>query len=251
MKIQGKHFVITGGGSGLGAATAEHLVKQGASVTLVDMNVEAGEQQAKQLGSKADFVKLDVTDEAAAEQFFKDVLVKHGSLHGLVNCAGIGPSAKVVGREGVHDLTLFSKTLNINVTGTFNMLRFAADAMSKNTVEAGEEDRGVIVNTASVAAFDGQIGQAAYSASKGAIVAMTLPIARELARHAIRIMTMETPMLKGMPQNVQDALGQMVPYPSRLGKPEEFARLVAHIAENSYLNGEVIRLDGAIRMAAK
>ncbi|MDA3558695.1 3-hydroxyacyl-CoA dehydrogenase [Acinetobacter sp. AOR15_HL] len=256
MKIQGKHFVITGGGSGLGAATAEYLVKQGASVTLVDMNVEAGEQQAKQLGSKADFVKLDVTDEAAAEQFFKDVLVKHDSLHGLVNCAGIGPSAKVVGREGVHDLALFSKTLQINVTGTFNMLRFAADAMSKNTVEAGDEDRGVIVNTASVAAFDGQIGQAAYSASKGAIVAMTLPIARELARHGIRIMTiapgiMETPMLKGMPQNVQDALGQMVPYPSRLGKPEEFARLVGHIAENSYLNGEVIRLDGAIRMAAK
>ncbi|MDO7534777.1 3-hydroxyacyl-CoA dehydrogenase [Acinetobacter pittii] len=256
MKIQGKHFVITGGGSGLGAATAEYLVKQGASVTLVDMNIEAGEQQAKQLGPKADFVKLDVTDEAAAEQFFKDVLVKHGHLHGLVNCAGIGPSAKVVGREGVHDLGLFAKTLNINVTGTFNMLRFAADAMSKNTVEEGEEDRGIIVNTASVAAFDGQIGQAAYSASKGAIVAMTLPIARELARHAIRIMTiapgiMETPMLKGMPQNVQDALGQMVPYPSRLGKPEEFARLVAHIAENSYLNGEFIRLDGAIRMAAK
>ncbi|EEY78623.1 oxidoreductase, short chain dehydrogenase/reductase family protein [Acinetobacter calcoaceticus RUH2202] len=256
MKIQGKHFVITGGGSGLGAATAEYLVQQGASVTLVDMNVEAGEQQVKQLGPKADFVKLDVTDEAAAEKFFKDVLVKHGRLHGLVNCAGIGPSAKVVGREGVHDLGLFSKTLQINVTGTFNMLRFAADAMSKNTVEAGEEDRGVIVNTASVAAFDGQIGQAAYSASKGAIVAMTLPIARELARHGIRIMTiapgiMETPMLKGMPQNVQDALGQMVPYPSRLGKPEEFARLVGHIAENSYLNGEVIRLDGAIRMAAK
>ncbi|MDC4986534.1 3-hydroxyacyl-CoA dehydrogenase [Acinetobacter baumannii] len=256
MKIQGKHFVITGGGSGLGAATAEYLVKQGASVTLVDMNVEAGEQQAKQLGPKADFVKLDVTDEAAAEQFFKDVLAKHGHLYGLVNCAGIGPSAKVVGREGVHDLGLFAKTLNINVTGTFNMLRFAADAMSKNTVEEGEEDRGIIVNTASVAAFDGQIGQAAYSASKGAIVAMTLPIARELARHSIRIMTiapgiMETPMLKGMPQNVQDALGQMVPYPSRLGKPEEFARLVAHIAENSYLNGEVIRLDGAIRMAAK
>ena len=163
---------------------------------------------------------------------------------------------QVVGKEGVHDLGMFSKTLQINVTGTFNMLRLAAEAMSKNEVAEGDEDRGVIVNTASVAAFDGQIGQAAYSASKGAVVAMTLPIARELARHAIRIMViapgiMETPMLKGLPQNVQDALGQMVPYPSRLGRPEEFARLVAHIAENSYLNGEVIRLDGSIRMAAK
>ena len=162
MKIQGKHFVITGGGSGLGAATAEYLVEKGASVTLVDMNVEAGEQQAQALGEKAEFVKLDVTDEQAAEQFFQDVVAKHGSLHGLVNCAGIGPSAKVIAKESVHDLAMFSKTLQINVTGTFNMLRFAADAMSKNTVEAGDEDRGVIVNTASVAAFDGQIGQAAY-----------------------------------------------------------------------------------------
>ncbi|HAV57039.1 MAG: 3-hydroxy-2-methylbutyryl-CoA dehydrogenase [Acinetobacter sp. GWC1_38_13] len=256
MKIQGKHFVITGGGSGLGAATAEYLVQKGASVTLVDMNAEVGTQQAQALGEKAEFVQLDVTDEQAAEQFFKDVLVKHGAVHGLVNCAGIGPSAKVVGKDGVHDLGMFSKTLQINVTGTFNMLRLAAEAMSKNEVAEGDEDRGVIVNTASVAAFDGQIGQAAYSASKGAVVAMTLPIARELARYAIRIMViapgiMETPMLKGLPQNVQDALGQMVPYPSRLGRPEEFARLVAHIAENSYLNGEVIRLDGSIRMAAK
>ena len=256
MKIQGKHFVITGGSSGLGAATAEVLVKQGATVTLVDMNTEAGEQQAQALGAQAEFVKLDVTDEQAAEQFFKDVVAKYGAVYGLVNCAGIGPSAKVVGKESVHDLAMFSKTLHINVTGTFNMLRFAADAMSKNIVAEGDEDRGVIVNTASVAAFDGQIGQAAYSASKGAVVAMTLPIARELARHQIRVLTiapgiMETPMLKGLPQNVQDALGQMVPYPSRLGRPEEFGRLVAHIAENSYLNGEVIRLDGGIRMAAK
>jgi NAD(P)-dependent dehydrogenase (short-subunit alcohol dehydrogenase family) len=195
----GKHFVITGGGSGLGAATAEYLVQKGASVTLVDMNVEVGTQQAQALGEKAEFVQLDVTDEQAAEQFFKDVLVKHGAVHGLVNCAGIGPSAKVVGKDGVHDLGMFSKKLQINVTGTFNMLRLAAEAMSKNEVAEGDEDRGVIVNTASVAAFDGQIGQAAYSASKGAVVAMTLPIARELARHAIRIMViapgiMETPM---------------------------------------------------------
>lgn len=256
MKIQGKHFVITGGGSGLGAATAKYLIEKGASVTLVDMNVEAGERQVQELGAQADFVQLDVTNATAAEQFFQDVVAKHGSLYGLVNCAGVAPSAKVLGKDGVHDLEMFSKALQINITGSFNMLRLAADAMSKNTVEVGDEDRGVIINTASVAAFDGQIGQAAYSASKGAVVAMTLPIARELARYGIRIMViapgiMETPMLKGLPQNVQDSLGQMVPYPSRLGRPEEFAHLVAHIAENSYLNGEVIRLDGSIRMAAK
>ena len=256
MKIQGKHFVITGGGSGLGAATAKYLIEKGASVTLVDMNVEAGERQVQELGAQADFVQLDVTHATAPEQFFQDVVTKHGSLHGLVNCAGVAPSAKVLGKDGVHDLEMFSKALQINITGSFNMLRLAADAMSKNTVEVGDEDRGIIINTASVAAFDGQIGQAAYSASKGAVVAMTLPIARELARYGIRIMViapgiMETPMLKGLPQNVQDSLGQMVPYPSRLGRPEEFARLVAHIAENSYLNGEIIRLDGSIRMAAK
>jgi len=162
----------------------------------------------------------------------------------------------VVGKEGIHDLALFNKVLNINVTGTFNMLRFAAEAMTHNTAMPEDEDRGVIINTASVAAFDGQIGQAAYAASKGAVVAMTLPIARELGRHAIRVVTiapgiMETPMLKALPQNVQDSLGQMVPYPSRLGKPDEFASLAVHIIENAYLNGEVIRLDGAIRMAPK
>lgn len=162
----------------------------------------------------------------------------------------------MVGKEGIHDLALFNKVLNINVTGTFNMLRFAAEAMTHNTAMPEDEDRGVIINTASVAAFDGQIGQAAYAASKGAIVAMTLPIARELGRHAIRVVTiapgiMETPMLKALPQNVQDSLGQMVPYPSRLGKPDEFASLAVHIIENAYLNGEVIRLDGAIRMAPK
>ena len=220
------------------------------------MNVEAGEQQAQALGEKAEFVKLDVTDEQAAEQFFQDVVAKHGSLHGLVNCAGIGPSAKVLGKEGVHDLVMFSKTLQINVTGTFNMLRFAAEAMSKNTVEAEDEDRGVIVNTASVAAFDGQIGQAAYSASKGAVVAMTLPIARDLARSGIRNMTIApgifgTPMLFGMPKEVQDALAAGVPFPSRLGTPQAYAKLVQHIFENDMLNGEVIRLDGAIRLAPR
>ena len=256
MKIQGKHFIITGGASGLGAATAECLVARGAYVTLVDMNVEAGQAQVEKLGGTADFVELDVTNETEVEQFFKQTLHQHGAIHGLINCAGIGPSAKVVGKEGIHDLALFNKVLNINVTGTFNMLRFAAEAMTHNTAMPEDEDRGVIINTASVAAFDGQIGQAAYAASKGAVVAMTLPIARELGRHAIRVVTiapgiMETPMLKALPQNVQDSLGQMVPYPSRLGKPDEFASLAAHIIENAYLNGEVIRLDGAIRMAPK
>lgn len=256
MKIQGKHFIITGGASGLGAATAECLVARGAYVTLVDMNVEAGQAQVEKLGGTADFVELDVTNETEVEQFFKQTLHQHGAIHGLINCAGIGPSAKVVGKEGIHDLALFNKVLNINVTGTFNMLRFAAEAMTHNTAMPEDEDRGVIINTASVAAFDGQIGQAAYAASKGAIVAMTLPIARELGRHAIRVVTiapgiMETPMLKALPQNVQDSLGQMVPYPSRLGKPDEFASLAVHIIENAYLNGEVIRLDGAIRMAPK
>lgn len=256
MKIQGKHFIITGGASGLGAATAECLVARGAYVTLVDMNVEAGQAQAEKLGTAADFVAIDVTNEIEVAQFFKQTLQQHGAIHGLINCAGVGPSAKVVGKEGIHDLALFNKVLNINVTGTFNMLRFAAEAMTHNTAMPEDEDRGVIINTASVAAFDGQIGQAAYAASKGAVVAMTLPIARELGRHAIRVVTiapgiMETPMLKALPQNVQDSLGQMVPYPSRLGKPDEFASLAVHIIENAYLNGEVIRLDGAIRMAPK
>lgn len=256
MKIQGKVIVVTGGASGLGAATATHLVEQGAKVILVDMNQEQGDALQQQLGEQAEFVQLDVTDEQAVEAFFNHVENKYGQLNGLVNCAGIAPSAKVLGRNGIHELAMFQKVLNINVSGTFNMLRFAVALIAKYELQSDEEERGVIVNTASVAAFDGQIGQTAYSASKGAVVAMTLPLARELAREAIRVMTiapgiMETPMLKGMPQNVQDALGQMVPFPPRLAKPQEFAQLVGHIFENSYLNGEVIRLDGAIRMAPK
>ncbi|WP_180070717.1 3-hydroxyacyl-CoA dehydrogenase [Acinetobacter sp. YH16038] len=256
MKIQGKVIVVTGGASGLGAATATHLVEQGVKVILVDMNQEQGNALQQQLGEQAEFVQLDVTDEQAVEAFFNHVENQYGQLNGLVNCAGIAPSAKVLGRNGIHELAMFQKVLNINVSGTFNMLRFAAALIAKYELQTDEEERGVIVNTASVAAFDGQIGQTAYSASKGAVVAMTLPLARELAREAIRVMTiapgiMETPMLKGMPQNVQDALGQMVPFPPRLAKPQEFAQLVGHIFENSYLNGEVIRLDGAIRMAPK
>lgn len=256
MKIQGKVIVVTGGASGLGAATATHLVEQGAKVILVDMNQEQGNALQQQLGEQAEFVQLDVTDEQAVEAFFNHVENQYGQLNGLVNCAGIAPSAKVLGRNGIHELAMFQKVLSINVSGTFNMLRFAAALIAKYELQTDEEERGVIVNTASVAAFEGQIGQTAYSASKGAVVAMTLPLARELAREAIRVMTiapgiMETPMLKGMPQNVQDALGQMVPFPPRLAKPQEFAQLVGHIFENSYLNGEVIRLDGAIRMAPK
>lgn len=256
MNIQGKVIVITGGASGLGAATATHLVEHGAKVILVDMNQEQGQALQQQLGSQSEFVQLDVTDEQAVESFFAHVESTYGQLNGLINCAGIAPSAKVLGRNGIHELAMFQKVLNINVSGTFNMLRHAAALIAKYELQAGEEERGVIVNTASVAAYDGQIGQTAYAASKGAVVAMTLPLARELAREAIRVMTiapgiMETPMLKGMPQNVQDALGQMVPFPPRLAKPQEFAQLVGHIFENSYLNGEVIRLDGAIRMQPK
>ena len=256
MKIQGKVFVVTGGASGLGAATATYLVGQGAKVLVVDMNQELGQEMQQRLGEQSVFVKLDVTDEHAVKVFFDNIEQGYGQLNGLVNCAGIAPSAKVLGRDGMHDFAMFQKVLNINVNGTFNMIRFAANLIAKYQLQVGEEERGVIVNTASVAAFDGQIGQSAYAASKGAVVAMTLPLARELAREAIRVMTiapgiMETPMLKGMPQNVQDALGQMVPFPPRLAKPEEFAQLVGHIFENAYLNGEVIRLDGAIRMQPK
>ena len=256
MKIQGKVCVVTGGASGLGAATAQYLVAQGAKVILVDMNQELGQQLQQQLGENAEFIAVDVTDENQVQQLFNHIEQKYGQLNGLVNCAGIAPSAKVLGRDGLHDLAMFQKVLNINVTGSFNMIRFAAQLMAKYDLAANEEERGVIVNTASVAAFDGQIGQSAYSASKGAIVGMTLPLARELAREAIRVMTiapgiMETPMLKAFPQHVQDALGQMVPFPPRLAKPEEFAQLVGHIFENGYLNGEVIRLDGAIRMQPK
>lgn len=256
MKIQEKVLVVTGGASGLGAATVRHFIQQGAHVLIVDMNQTLGEALEQELGKRAQFKQLDVTDEQAVEHFFQEIDQQYGQLNGLVNCAGIAPSAKVLGREGLHALTLFQQVMQINVSGTFNMLRCAVQLMSKYELQAGEEERGVIVNTASVAAYDGQIGQTAYAASKGAVVAMTLPLARELAREQIRVMTIapgivETPMLKGMPQQVQDALAEMVPFPKRLAKPEEFAQLVGHIFENNYLNGEVIRLDGAIRMQPK
>ncbi|TVO52306.1 SDR family NAD(P)-dependent oxidoreductase [Denitromonas halophila] len=255
MDLKGSVFVVTGGGSGLGAATAQMVVEAGGSVVLVDVNVEAGEARAAELGAAARFVTTDVTDESSARAAFAAAAEAFGSVTGLVNCAGVAPAEKVLGREGAHRLASFAKVVGINLIGTFNMIRLAAEAMSQNTPNAMGE-RGVIVSTASVAAFDGQIGQAAYAASKGGVVALTLPVARELARSGIRVMTiapgiMETPMLMGMPAEVQDALGKMVPFPSRMGKPSEYAALVRHIAENSYLNGEVIRLDGSIRMAPK
>ncbi|MBK7413998.1 MAG: 3-hydroxyacyl-CoA dehydrogenase [Dechloromonas sp.] len=255
MQVKDKVFVVTGGGSGLGAATARALVEAGASVVLADLNREAGEKLAAELGAKARFIETDVVNEASAVNAIQTAISVFGGLQGLVNCAGVAPAEKVVGKEGPHRLESFAKTININLVGTFNMIRLAAEAMQKGEPDAGGE-RGVIVNTASVAAFDGQLGQAAYAASKGGIVALTLPVARELARSGIRVVTiapgiMETPMLLGMPAEVQESLGKMVPFPSRMGKPAEFAGLVRHIVENAYLNGEVIRLDGAIRMGAK
>ena len=254
MEIKDRVFVVTGGGSGLGAATAALLVARGGKVLLADVNAEAGRQVEAELGERARFVPTDVTSDESARAAF-EVAQSMGPLRGLVNCAGIAPAEKVVGKNGAHRLESFARTVSINLVGSFNMIRLAAEIMSGSDAEDNGE-RGVIVNTASVAAYDGQIGQAAYAASKGGIVSMTLPIARELARSGIRVMTiapgiMETPMLLGMPVEVQQALGAMVPFPSRLGKPAEYAALVEHILGNQYLNGEVFRLDGAIRMAAK
>lgn len=255
MQLNEKVFLVTGAGSGLGAATARMLVDAGARVVLADLNRAAGEALAAELGGNARFVETDVSNESSAVNAIGVSISSFGGLHGLVNCAGIAPAEKVVGKEGPHRLDSFARVININLVGTFNMIRLAADAMLKNSPDAGGE-RGVIVNTASVAAYEGQLGQAAYAASKGGIVALTLPVARELARSGIRCLTiapgiMETPMLLGMPAEVQDSLNKMVPFPTRMGKPSEYAALVRHIAENPYLNGEVIRLDGAIRMGVK
>ncbi|MFA5123381.1 3-hydroxyacyl-CoA dehydrogenase [Zavarzinia sp.] len=254
MQISGKTFIVTGGASGLGLATARMVVAEGGNAVLCDVN-PAGEAVAAELGATAVFVKTDVTNAADAEAAVEVALAKFGAVHGLANCAGIVIGEKVVGRDAPHRLETFAKVINVNLIGAFNMLRVAAFAMAKN--EPGlDGERGVIVNTASIAAFDGQIGQAAYAASKGGVVGMTLPIARELARTGIRVVsiapgTFETPMMAGMPVEVKESLGKLVPFPSRLGDPAEFAALVKHIAENRMLNGEVIRLDGALRMAAK
>ena len=252
MDIRGNVFLITGGASGLGAGTARMLAREGGKVVLADLNEAAGEALAHELGGA--FVRCDVSREEDA-QAAVDAATHAGTLRGLVNCAGIAPAVKTVGKEGPHPLDVFAKTINVNLVGTFNMIRLAAAAMSANAPNADGE-RGVIISTASVAAFEGQIGQAAYAASKAGVAGMTLPIARDLSRNAIRVMTIapglfETPMLLGMPKDVQDALGAMVPFPPRLGKPAEYAMLVRQIIENPMLNGEVIRLDGAIRMQPK
>lgn len=253
MQIENKVFIVTGGASGLGAASAELLVSAGAKVMLVDMNAEAVAAQAQRLGAKS--VVADISNEAAAEAAVQATLDAFGSLNGLINCAGIVRGEKILGKTGPHALSSFAQVINVNLIGSFNMLRLAAAAIAESEANADGE-RGVIINTASVAAFDGQIGQAAYSASKGAIASLTLPAARELARFGIRVMTIapgifETPMMAGMTAEVRDSLAAGVPFPPRLGKPAEYAALVRHIIENSMLNGEVIRLDGALRMAAK
>jgi len=254
MLIPGASFIVTGGGSGLGAATVRMLVEAGARVTIADLNAEAGQETVREFGSDARFVKADVTDSEEGVAVIAAALDAFGGLRGLVNCAGVAPAEKVIGRDGPHRLESFARTVSINLIGTFNMIRLAASSIQNAKPDANGE-RGVIVNTASVAAFDGQIGQAAYAASKGGVAAMTLPIARELARHGIRVVSIapgifETPMMAGMPTEVREALGKSVPFPPRLGRPAEFAGLVRHILENSMLNGEVIRLDGALRMGA-
>ncbi|RUM08911.1 3-hydroxyacyl-CoA dehydrogenase [Rhizobium chutanense] len=255
MLIHGASFIVTGGGSGLGAATARMLVEAGGRVTVADLNAEAGERIAQEFGSDVRFVKADVTDGNDGAAVIAAAIEAFGGLRGLVNCAGVAPAEKVIGRDGPHRLENFARTISINLIGTFNMIRLAAAAIEKTEPDA-EGERGVIVNTASVAAFDGQIGQAAYAASKGGVAAMTLPIARELARHGIRVVSIapgifETPMMAGMPTEVREALGKSVPFPPRLGRPAEFSGLVRHIFENNMLNGEVIRLDGALRMGAR
>ncbi len=252
MDIHDRVFVVSGGASGLGEGTARMLASLGGKVVIADLQADRGQAVAAEIDGV--FVRCDVSQESDA-QAAVDAAVARGKFVGLVNCAGIAPASRTVGRDGAHPLALFSKTVSVNLIGTFNMIRLAAEAMSRNTPEATGE-RGVLISTASVAAYDGQIGQAAYAASKGGVVGMTLPIARDLARLGIRNMTIApgifgTPMLFGMPQEVQDALAASVPFPSRLGTPQDYARLVRHILENDMLNGEVIRLDGAIRLAPK
>ncbi len=252
MEIKGKVFIVTGGASGLGEGTARMLAASGGRVVIADMQADRGEAVAAEIGGA--FVRCDVSQEADGQVVVAKAL-SIGKLLGLVNCAGIATAEKTVGKNGAHSLALFSRTVMVNLIGSFNMIRLAAEAMCKNEPESTGE-RGAMISTASVAAYDGQIGQAAYSASKGGIVGMTLPIARDLARNGIRNMTIApgifgTPMLFGMPKEVQDALAASVPFPSRLGTPEDYAKLVKHIFENDMLNGEVIRLDGAIRLAPR
>jgi NAD(P)-dependent dehydrogenase (short-subunit alcohol dehydrogenase family) len=252
MQLENKGILVTGGASGLGAACVKLLTQAGAKATIVDLNPQTGTALAEEIGSAAQFVKTDVTNEADVQAAIKAAIEKFGALHIVINCAGIGVAEKVLGKNGPGSLASFTKVIQVNLIGTYNVIRLASAAMAENQPDA-EGERGVIINTASVAAFDGQIGQAAYSASKGGIVSMTLPIARELARYGIRIMAIapgifDTPMLQNLPEPARISLGQQIPFPSRLGRPSEYAALAKHIIENPMLNGEVIRLDGAIRM---
>ncbi len=255
MNISGNTFLISGGGSGLGAATAKIIAESGGNVVLADINQEAGASTKAALGDAARFVHTDITQEDAVAHALRFTRDSFGRLDGVVNCAGIAIAEKTVGKEGPHALAAFQKVIDINLVGTFNVIRLAAAMMAENA--PGEDgERGVIINTASVAAYDGQVGQAAYAASKGGIVGMTLPIARDLARSGIRVMTIapgifDTPLLAGLPEKARISLGEQVPFPSRLGDPAEFGQLAKHIIENRMLNGEVIRLDGAIRMAPR
>jgi NAD(P)-dependent dehydrogenase (short-subunit alcohol dehydrogenase family) len=255
MQIEGNTFIVTGGASGLGAATVRMIAAGKGNAVIADLSEREGGALAAELGASAKFVRTDVADEAAAKALVASAVASYGGLQGIVNCAGIVVGEKVVGKEGPHKLASFARAININLVGSFNVTRLAADAMAKGAVNADGE-RGVIVFCASIAAFDGQIGQAAYSASKAGLVGMTLPIARELARYGIRVVTIapgvfETPMVGQVPPEVAEALGKAVPFPPRLGRPAEFASLVREIIANPMLNGEVIRLDGAIRMAPK
>lgn len=255
MKFENNTFIVTGGASGLGEASVRALHKAGANVVIADLNVEAGEALAAELGGRTVFARTNVADVADATACVATANARFGGLQGLINCAGIGNAARVLGREGAMPLEAFSRVVEVNLVGTFNMIRLAAEAMAAGEPQADGE-RGVIVNTASVAAYEGQVGQAAYAASKGGIVSMTLPIARELARSGIRVVTIApglflTPMMHTLPPEVQQSLGESVPFPPRLGQPEEFARLVCCIVDNIMINGETIRLDGAIRLAPR
>ena len=255
MKFENSTFIVTGGASGLGEATVRRFHAAGANVVIADLNVERGSALAVELGARAAFARTDVTSDADGQACVAKALASFGGLQGLVNCAGVGTPEKVLGKNGPQPLANFAKTVGINLIGTFNMLRLAADAMSKGNPNAAGE-RGVIVNTASVAAYDGQIGQPAYAASKAGVVGLTLPAARELARFGIRVCTIApglffTPMMESLPAEVQESLAKSVPFPPRLGRPDEYAQMAAHIVENEMLNGETIRLDGALRMAPK
>lgn len=255
MQIKSKTFIVTGGASGLGAATAHTLVQQGGNVVIADLNEQAGTALQKELGAQALFVRCNVTQEVDAAAAVAGARERFGGLHGLINCAGVGTPERTLGKEGPQKLATFSRVVEINLIGTFNMIRLASEEIARQEPNTDGE-RGVIVNTASIAAFDGQIGQAAYSASKAGVVGMTLPIAREFARIGIRVLTIapglfETPMMAALPKEAQESLGRSVPFPSRLGRPSEYAQMVQSIIENPMLNGETIRLDGALRMAPK